>query len=119
VLLDPPSVLDGVVDVVDEDLADAGAPLGELTAPVDQPPVVRPDAGEPVLVVLGPCRLREQEKLGKNGGTVLGYTTSATMPSASCCELRISLSQLRSRRWSPRSRKGFLYFPRHASKSSR
>src|ERR1039458_8869191 len=61
----------------------------------------------------------KRTKLGKNGGTVLGNSTSATMPSASCCELRISLSQLRRRRWSPRSRKGFLYLPRHASKSSR
>ena len=34
-------------------------------------------------------------KLGKNGGTVLGKTTSPTMPSASCWPLRISLSQLR------------------------
>ena len=39
--------------------------------------------------------LAKSTKLGKNGGTVLGKTTSPTMPSASCCELRISLSQLR------------------------
>src|ERR1039458_658260 len=61
----------------------------------------------------------KRTKLGKNGGTVLGKRTSATMPSSSCCVLRRSLSQLRRRRWSPRSRKGFLYLPRQASKSSR
>jgi len=44
------------------------------------------------------------EAFGKNGGTVLGKTTSPTMPSASCWELRISLSQLRSRRSSPGAR---------------
>ena len=62
--------------------------------------------------------LANSTKLGKNGGTVFGNTTSPTMPSSSCWELRISLSQLRSRRLSPRSLYGFLYSPRHASKSS-
>jgi hypothetical protein len=42
VLLDPADVLDGVVDVVDEDLADAGPALGELAAPGFQPAVVEP-----------------------------------------------------------------------------
>ena len=42
---DPPDVGDGLVEVVDEDLADARPALGELAAPVVQPAVVRPDAG--------------------------------------------------------------------------
>ena len=60
-------------------------------------------------------------KLGKNGGTVLGNTTSATTPSASSSEKRRSSSQLRTRPPSPscRSRNGFLYLLRQASKSSR
>ena len=58
-------------------------------------------------------------KLGKNGGTVLGNTTSPTMPSASRSPLRFSSSQLRMRPPSWRSRKGFLYFSRQASNSSR
>ena len=60
-------------------------------------------------------------KLGKNGGTVLGNTTSATTPSDSSSEKRRSSSQLRTRPPSPswRSRNGFLYLLRQASKSSR
>ena len=58
-------------------------------------------------------------KLGKNGGTVFGNTTSPTMPSASSWELRSSSSQLRMRRLPRRSENGLRYFPRHASKSSR
>src|SRR3954451_8005936 len=59
-------------------------------------------------------------KLGENGGTVLGNTTSATMPSDSCSFHRRSLSQLRTRRSVFfRSWYGFLYLPRQASKSSR
>ena len=77
------------------------------------------DAGEAVLVLSGFGGLANSTKLGKNGGTVFGKTTSPTMPSASCWELRISLSQLRRRRLSPRSLYGFLYLPRQASKSSR
>src|SRR5436190_2066589 len=57
-------------------------------------------------------------KLGKNGGTVFGNNTSATTPSDSCCSQRTSESQLRARRLSRRSLNGFLYLPRHASKSS-
>ena len=59
-------------------------------------------------------------KLGKNGGTVLGNTTSPTMPSASRSLLRRSSSQLRTRPPSAscRSRKGLRYFARQASKSS-
>ena len=68
VLLDPPDVVDGVVDVVHEDLADAGAPLGEPVAEVDQPAVVRADARQPVLVVLGLRRRREQDEAGEERG---------------------------------------------------
>jgi hypothetical protein len=57
--------------------------------------------------------------VGKNGGTVLGNTTSAATPSASRSALRRSLSQFRVRPSSWRSRNGFLYFPRQASNSSR
>ena len=35
--------------------------------------------------------------VGKNGGTVLGNTISATMPSSYCSVVRLFLSQLRSR----------------------
>ena len=59
-------------------------------------------------------------KFGKNGGTVLGKMTSATTPSPFWSLSRRSESQLRTR-WSVsfRSLKGFLYFSRQASKSSR
>jgi hypothetical protein len=53
VLGDPAGVLDRLVDVVDEDLPDAGPAPGELGAEVDQPPVVGPDAGQAVLEVGG------------------------------------------------------------------
>ena len=52
VLLDPGRVLDGVVDVVEEDLPDAGAPLGPAVAEVDHPAVVGLEAGPAALVVL-------------------------------------------------------------------
>ena len=59
-------------------------------------------------------------KLGKNGGIVFGKSTSATTPSDSMSDHLRSESQLRTRSLvSLRSRKGFLYFPRQASKSSR
>ena len=45
-LFDPLHVVDRVVDVVEEDLPDAGAPFGELVAPIEQPTVVCTDAGE-------------------------------------------------------------------------
>ncbi len=51
VLLDPAHVGDGLVDVVEEDLADAGAALRVLAAPVREPAVVRPDAGQAQLEV--------------------------------------------------------------------
>ena len=57
--------------------------------------------------------------LGKNGGTVFGKMTSATVPSASSSAIRRSLFQLRSRSEPCRSRNGFLYWARQASKSSR
>ena len=60
VLLDPPDVGDGLVDVVEEDLADAGAALRVLGAPVGEPAVVRPDAGEAQLEVFGGRRPRQQ-----------------------------------------------------------
>ena len=53
VLLGPVDVLDRVVDVVQEDLADAGALVGLGRAEVDEPPVVGLDPGAPVRVVLG------------------------------------------------------------------
>ena len=60
VLLDPTDVGDRLVDVVEEDLADAGASLRVLAAPVGEPAVVRPDAGEAQLEVVGGRRAREQ-----------------------------------------------------------
>ena len=62
VLLDPLHVLDRVVDVVQEDLADAGATLREAAAPVGHPAVVRADAGEPVLVLVGRRRAGEEDE---------------------------------------------------------
>ncbi len=65
VLLDEAHVLEGVVDVVEEDLPDAGAALGELAAPVDEPAVVGPDAGQPVVVLVGLGRLGEEDEAGE------------------------------------------------------
>ena len=62
VLLDPLHVGDGVVDVVEEDLADAGPPLGELAAPVLQPAVVGVHPGMAVGVLLIGRRLGEQHE---------------------------------------------------------
>src|SRR6478735_6378716 len=61
-LLDPLRVLDCVVDVVEEDLPDAGTPLGVQRAEVDHPAVVGLDAGAPVRVVLVLRRRREQHE---------------------------------------------------------
>jgi hypothetical protein len=47
VLGDPLDVADRLVDVVQVDEPDPGAPLGRLGAEVDQPAVVRADALEP------------------------------------------------------------------------
>ena len=53
VLGDPVDVGDGVIDVIQEDLPDAGAPVGRDRAEVGEPAVVRPDAGQAQLVLLG------------------------------------------------------------------
>ena len=52
VLLDPPHVLDRVVDVVEEDLADARPAARSAAAEILQPAVVRLDARAPALVLL-------------------------------------------------------------------
>ena len=53
VLLGPVDVGDRVVDVVQEDLRETGAASGPLVAEVDEPAVVRADADESALVVVG------------------------------------------------------------------
>ena len=68
VVLDPADVLNGVIDVVEEDLTDPGPALGELVAEVHQPAVVRPDPGQPVLVVLGLGRWGEEHEPGEERG---------------------------------------------------
>jgi hypothetical protein len=55
----PAHVGDRVIDVVEEDLPDPGAPLREARAPVGEPAVVRADAGEAQLVLLGHRRARD------------------------------------------------------------
>ena len=72
VVLDPVDVLDGVVEVVHEDLADAGPPLGVAPAEVDEPPVVGTDAGEPVLVLVGLGRPGEQHEAREERGHGVG-----------------------------------------------
>ena len=62
VLVDPADLGQGVVDVVEEDLADAGPALGVLGAEVDEPAVVGAQAGEAVLVVLGARRPGEEHE---------------------------------------------------------
>ena len=64
-LVDPAHVGDRVVHVVQEDLADAGPALGIARAPVGEPPVVRANSGEPVLVLVGRGRAREQDEAGE------------------------------------------------------
>ena len=71
-LLDPLDVVDGVVDVVEEDLADPGPLLGELAAEVDQPAVVGPDPGQAVLVVLRLGRRGEEHEAGEEGRDGVG-----------------------------------------------
>jgi hypothetical protein len=68
VLFDPVDVSDGVVDLIEEDLTDAGPSLGKLGAEVDQPTVMGPDAGQTMLVVLGPGRRSEENEIRKEGG---------------------------------------------------
>ena len=72
VLLDPTHVGNRVVDVVEEDLADAGASRRELGAPVGQPPVVGADAREPQLVVVGGRRTGQECHVGKEGRDGVG-----------------------------------------------
>jgi hypothetical protein len=62
VFLDPRRVLDRVVDVVEEDLPDAGARARPARAEVDEPAIVRLQTGAAVLVVLGLGRPREQHE---------------------------------------------------------
>jgi hypothetical protein len=66
--------------------------VGGERAEVDLPAVVGLDAGPSfvrgrLIVTLG--------TVGKNGGTVLGNSSSAATPSASASDRRMSLSQLR------------------------
>jgi hypothetical protein len=63
--VDPLDVLQRLVDVVQEDLADAGAALGEAGAPLGHPPVVGADAGEPLAELLGARRTGEQNEAGE------------------------------------------------------
>ena len=65
VFLDPVDVVDGVVDVIEEDLADARPALGKLAAEINQPAVVGPDPGEAMLVVFGLGGRSEENKTGK------------------------------------------------------
>ena len=58
----PAHLGDGGVDVVGEQLHQAAYPVGYLTAEVDEPTVVRAHAREPVLVLLGLRRPREQHE---------------------------------------------------------
>ena len=62
VLFDPLDISDGVIDLVQEDLPDAGPAFGVPPAPVGEPAVVGADTGEPVLVLLGRRRPREQDE---------------------------------------------------------
>jgi hypothetical protein len=58
------------------------------------------------------------DERGKKGGTVLGNTTSATMPSSSRSWRRRSLFQLRSASGPLRSTNGLTNASAHASNSS-
>ena len=69
VLLDPAGVGDGVVEVVDEDLADPGPPFGAFGDEVNQPSVVGPDARQAVPVFVAVAgRRREEHEAGEEGG---------------------------------------------------
>ena len=121
VLLDPLRVLDRVVDVVEEDLTDAGTSLRvarrrSRRASGCAPGCRRGGARSP----RASAAARTARSSGRTAARCSGRSTSPTTPSASWSALRRSSSQLRTRRSvSRRSFHGFLYFPRHASKSSR
>jgi hypothetical protein len=66
--VDPPDVLERVLDVVQEDLADAGASLGLLGAEVGHPPVVGLDPGVAQLVLVGGGGLCEQHEVREERG---------------------------------------------------
>jgi len=59
VLLRPLDVADGFVDVVEEDLRNAGASLGSERHEVGEPAVVGADAGQPARELLGRRRARD------------------------------------------------------------
>ena len=63
--LDPVDVGDGIVDVVEEDLADTGAALGKLATEVHEPAVVGPDAGQTMVVLFGPGGRSEKDEAGE------------------------------------------------------
>ena len=65
VLLDPAHVGDGVVHIVEEDLAHACPALRILVAPVDQPSVVGRHPGMAVAILLVGRRLGEQHEAGE------------------------------------------------------
>ena len=65
-----------------------------------------------------PGEVATSPPIGKNGGMVLGYTTSATTPSASRSAVRRALSQFRSASSRSRSPNGFTKLAAHRSKSS-
>ncbi len=69
---DPSNVGDGVVQVVEEHLADAGPPLRAFGHEVGQPTVVGPDAGQAVAVVLGRGGRGEQHEAREEGGDGVG-----------------------------------------------
>ena len=79
-----PDVVDRVVDVVEEDLADAGAPLGVLAHQSTSQRLWARMPASRCSYSSGFGGRAKSTKLGKNGGTVFGNTTSATTPSASC-----------------------------------
>jgi hypothetical protein len=71
-LLDPLHVGDGVVDIVEEDLADSGALDRLSVAEVDHPAVVGADAGAAQLVLVGLGRPGEQHEPRVEGGHGVG-----------------------------------------------
>ena len=64
----PCCVFNGVVNVIDEDLAAAGSPFRKSIAPFDKPTIVRLNASASVRVVLGFGRAGEQHKTREERG---------------------------------------------------